>query len=169
MRQWRDLWLAEGFATYLELLWGHRDDPAGFDAAMADLYRYIVDEGVGPTVVSRPEDIFADNTYYRGALTSRCARRWATMFFRILRRFHARFAGNNASSAFIATAVAVSGRPAVRRCCAPGALRPGDPPLAGVAAADAAAGPVAAPRLEHRRPALSRRPGRRLARPRSRG
>ncbi|MFO1074112.1 MAG: M1 family metallopeptidase [Geminicoccaceae bacterium] len=150
VRQWRDLWLAEGFATYLELLWGHRDDPAGFDAAMADLYRYIVDEGVGPAVVSRPEDIFADNTYYRGALTLYALRQEVgdTVFFRILRRFHARFAGGNASSAdFIATAVAVSGRPAVRPLLRAWLYDQAIPPLAGVAAADAAAGPVAAPRL----------------------
>ena len=71
-----------------------------------------------------------------------------TVFFRILRRFHARFAGGNASSAdFIATAVAVSGRPAVRPLLRAWLYDQAIPPLAGVAAADAAAGPVAAPRL----------------------
>ena len=35
--EWRDLWLAEGFATYLELLWDHRYDARGFDDAMVAL------------------------------------------------------------------------------------------------------------------------------------
>lgn len=115
--EWRDLWLAEGHATYFELLWEHRYDNAGFEAAMADLYAYVVREGVGPAVISRPEDLFADNTYYRGALTLYALRQTVgdAVFFRTLRAFHERYRGGNATSAdFIATAVRVSGRPAVR-------------------------------------------------------
>ena len=55
--------------TYVEILWPNRASPAAFDAAMRDLYASVVKKQVGPAVVSRPEDIFADNTYERGALT----------------------------------------------------------------------------------------------------
>jgi aminopeptidase N len=51
---WRDLWLAEGFATYLELLWTYRADRPGLDAAMQALRARIVADGIGPAVVSRP-------------------------------------------------------------------------------------------------------------------
>ena len=39
--RWADQWLAEGFATYMEVLWRHRDDPIGFDAAMRELHAYV--------------------------------------------------------------------------------------------------------------------------------
>ena len=67
--QWRDLWLAEGFATYFELLWQHRGDRPGLEAGIRGPARLRGREGVGPAVVSRPQDLFAFNTYYRGALT----------------------------------------------------------------------------------------------------
>ena len=40
--QWRDLWLAEGFATYFEFLWQHRGDRPGLEAALAGLHDFIV-------------------------------------------------------------------------------------------------------------------------------
>ena len=67
--QWRDLWLAEGFATYVEFLWEHRNSRPGLEGAMAALHDEVTRKKVGPPVVSRPQDIFADNTYLRGALT----------------------------------------------------------------------------------------------------
>ena len=147
--QWRDLWLAEGFATYLELLWQYRYDAAAFDAAMAHNYRGIVADGIGPAVVSRPEDLFADNTYLRGSLTLYALRQEVgdTVFFRTLRTFHERYRGGNATSAdFIATAVAVSGRPKVRPLLRAWLYDEAVPALDGVAAA-MATGPMAAPKL----------------------
>lgn len=115
--RWRDLWLAEGFATYLELLWDNRFDGPGFDLAMRRLHAYVVANEVGPAVVSRPEDIFADNTYYRGALVLYALRESVgdPAFFRTLRAWHDAYRGGNATTAqFVDLAARVTGRPAVR-------------------------------------------------------
>ena len=61
--RWEDLWLAEGTATYFEVLWPNRDDPAAFDAAMLAIYDYVVANGIGPAVVEAPEEMFTDRTY----------------------------------------------------------------------------------------------------------
>jgi aminopeptidase N len=68
VERWADLWLAEGFATYIEILWPNRNDPEGFAKSMAALYAYVKKNNVGPAVVDKPEDMFTARTYYRGAL-----------------------------------------------------------------------------------------------------
>jgi aminopeptidase N len=115
--EWRDLWLAEGFATYFEFLWIDKGDAAGFESDMRDLYDYIVEHKIGPAVVSRPEDLFAANTYFRGALTLHALRLDVgdEIFFDILKTFYRTYNGGNATSAdFIDVAVAVSGQRSVR-------------------------------------------------------
>jgi aminopeptidase N len=136
--EWRDLWLAEGFATYFEFLWEYRGDRPGFNAALRQLYRDTRRDGVGPAVVDRPEDIFAPNTYDRGALTLHALRLRVgdQTFFRILRAFHARYAGRNATSAdFIATAVRESGDAGVRGLLRAWLYEQPVPPLSGTEAA----------------------------------
>ena len=39
--KWEDLWIAEGAATYFEMLWPNRNDLAAFDPAMRDLYDFV--------------------------------------------------------------------------------------------------------------------------------
>jgi aminopeptidase N len=151
VERWRDLWLAEGFATYFEYLWRYRRDPAGFDALMGRMYDYIVSEGVGPAVVSRPEDIFADTTYYRGALTLYALRQTVgdKLYFRTLRTYYARHRNGNASSQdFIDVAVDVTGRPGVRNLLNDWLYDEKIPPLPGrEGRAVAAKGKVEAPEL----------------------
>ena len=116
--EWRDLWLAEGFATYLELMWQYRADRPGLEAEFADLYAYVVENEVGPAVVSRPQDLFADNTYYRGALTLHALRLHVgdRDFFRTLRAFYRTYRDKNATSAdFIDVADGQTDRGGVRR------------------------------------------------------
>jgi aminopeptidase N len=115
--EWRDLWLAEGFATYFEVLWPNRDDPAGFDAEMQGLYDYAVAEALGPAVVDSGEEIFSDRTYVRGALTLYALRNTVGQdaFTRIVKRWVQKYRYANATSQdFIDTAVSVSGREDVR-------------------------------------------------------
>jgi aminopeptidase N len=111
VKKWADLWIAEGAATYFEILWPNRDDPAAFDAAMQENYDYVVANHLGPAVVDDPADLFSDRVYLRGAAALYALRQKVgdPTFFMILRRFVFEYRGRNASSAdFIRTAVAVS-------------------------------------------------------------
>lgn len=114
---WRDLWLAEGFATYVEVLWPHRNDAAGFDAAMAALYRSAKASKLKGAVVDAPEDIFSDRTYVRGALALYALRQTVgdDTFFKILRSWTNWFRNSSVTSQdFIETAVFVAGDPSLR-------------------------------------------------------
>jgi aminopeptidase N len=117
VQRWADLWIAEGAATYFEVLWPNRDDRAAFDAAMLAMYGEAVADGVGPAVVDAPDQMFTDRTYVRGALTLYALQLEVgnRTFFRILRRFLQEFRGGNANSQhFIRTAVRESGDGSVR-------------------------------------------------------
>lgn len=113
---WRDRWLAEGFATYFEYLWRYRGDQVGFDRAMGSLHAFVVQEGVGPAVVSRPQDLLARNTYYRGALTPEALRLTVgdPKFKRILRAWYRSYRNKNATSQDFIDLAAGIGGPSVR-------------------------------------------------------
>ena len=51
--KWEDLWIAEGAATYFEVLWPNRDDPAAFDAEMLAIYDFVAAEESDPRSSSR--------------------------------------------------------------------------------------------------------------------
>lgn len=117
VKKWEDLWLAEGTATYFEVLWTHREDPAAFDAAMLDIYDYVADQEIGPAVVEKPEEMFTDRTYYRGAAALYALRQKVgdRIFFTILRHFAQDNRGGNVTSEdFIRTAARFSGDGSVR-------------------------------------------------------
>ncbi|BBE71398.1 M1 family metallopeptidase [Oharaeibacter diazotrophicus] len=117
VQEWRDLWLAEGFATYIETLWPNRNDPAAFDAAMAGLYDYAKQKALGPAVVDGPEEIFSNRTYVRGGLTLYALRQKVgdKVFFQILKSWASWFRGQAVDTQdFIDTAVLVSGDQSVR-------------------------------------------------------
>jgi aminopeptidase N len=119
IKRWEDLWLAEGPATYFEVLWPNRNDPEGFEEEMLDIHAYNVEAPVGPAVVDSPEEMFSPpfQVYYRGAIVLYALRLKVgdATFFRILRRFLDDNRNGNVTTAdFIDTAVRVSGDGSVR-------------------------------------------------------
>jgi aminopeptidase N len=110
--KWADLWLAEGFATYFEVLWPNRRSPKAFDDEMLAIYDYVVQQQLGPAVVDRPEDIFSDRTYLRGAMALYALKRQVgdEKFYAALTFFVAKYRGRNATSAdFIQLASSITG------------------------------------------------------------
>jgi aminopeptidase N len=135
---WRDLWIAEGFATYFETLYPHRNEPEKFDVAMLGLYDYLVAYKVGPAVVSRPEDTFGDSTYYRGSVTLFALRQHVgePVFWEIVRAFYERYKFKTVTSAdFIDVAVEVSHDRSVEKLLNAWLFEEPVPPLPGFAAA----------------------------------
>lgn len=68
IRNWNDMWLAEGFATYAELLWRFRNDPAAYHRYMRSIYESLQSNNTGPAVIDSPGDLFSARTYRRGVM-----------------------------------------------------------------------------------------------------
>lgn len=112
---WADIWLNEGFATYLEVLWSTRGDES-VEPIMGEMERVVLqraaqeDEPLG-----RPEPrlMFGANTYLKGAWVLHMLRHEIgdEAFVTTLQHYYERFAGGNAHTAdFRAVAEEVSGR-----------------------------------------------------------
>ena len=111
MEKWKDLWIAEGSATYFEILWPNRNDPAAFKAAMEKNYDSVVTKHLGAPVVDTPEEMFGDPVYVTGAaaLYALQLKVGDRAFFRILKTFLDFYHGRNAGTEdFINVAVFVS-------------------------------------------------------------
>jgi aminopeptidase N len=120
---WHDLWLKEGFATYLSWLWlEHSQDGAAFEQRIQEAYDDLVMSQygvffypVGEVRAVMRSELYGAATYFRGALTLHALRLEVgdEAFFEILRVFYARYAGDGKTAAtddFIAVAQEVSDR-----------------------------------------------------------
>lgn len=110
---WQDIWLNEGFAFYLPMMWAESLDVLDTDAMALSQWRMLDIYGsVGPATVT-PEELFGNSVYVRGGLTLHALRRTVgdDLFRTILREYYRRHAGGNATTAdFIAVANDVSGQ-----------------------------------------------------------
>lgn len=114
---WRDIWLNEGFATYLSALWvGYAEGQAQFEGTMRFWYDLLHDEEFQAYAVPigdpGPENLFNRAVYWRGAWTLHALRLKVgdPAFFDILRTYYNRHAYSTATTAdFIAIAEEISG------------------------------------------------------------
>jgi aminopeptidase N len=114
LRQWPDIWLHEGFATWSEWIWTERhggqtaqqrfDELAG-EAGDSDLWN------PPPGDPGSPADLFSRSVYDRGAMTLQALRKQIgdPAFFTVMRRWYAEHKyGNVSTPEFVALAQRVS-------------------------------------------------------------
>ncbi len=113
VEEWRDIWLAEGFATYAEWLWQeHTGGQAARDAVIRSAYAQF-DPQLPPPGTPPPDNLFNQSVYVRGGLTLHALRVRVgdDDFFDILRAYSQRFRyGNATTSDFVALAEQVAGQ-----------------------------------------------------------
>ena len=113
---WREIWLNEGFATYLHLMFEAEHFEADFNEFMGRLHAHLSTEGTGPPKGIELQDLFGFSVYYRGAATLHALRLHAgdETFFEILRDHYDRSAGGTTNTAeFLALVDEMAGPDAV--------------------------------------------------------
>ncbi len=92
---WSEIWLNEGFATYLHLMFEAEHYGTDFNAAMEQLPAQLPSFAPVPPKGISIEELFGPSVYWRGAATLHALRLHAgdDAFFEILRAHHDRSAG----------------------------------------------------------------------------
>ena len=116
LKQWQDIWLNEGWATYAEWVWAEHEGFFTPQDAFDSLYNDIpADDPFWQFVVGQPpqDDLFGDPVYIRGGMTLQVLRNRVgdDDFFQIARQWvEERGGGTGTTAQFIALAERVSGQ-----------------------------------------------------------
>ncbi|MBV2353386.1 M1 family metallopeptidase [Streptomyces sp. J2-1] len=116
VRQWKDIWLNEGFATYAQLLWReHKGTQSAHDAFVEEYNDIPADDDFWQIKVADPQrdTMFSGAVYDRGAMTLQVLRDRIgdKAFFRLLPAWTAQNRYGNAKTAdFVALAEKISGQ-----------------------------------------------------------
>lgn len=114
IESWGETWWKEGLATYMEVLWLSRDDPAERERLMGEIATDVAERGQDYPLDQPPrERILSFDTYYRGAMFMDALHQEVgdEAFFSGLRAFLARNGGGTASEeALLAAMEEAAGR-----------------------------------------------------------
>ena len=116
LEDWSDIWLTEGFATYLHLMFEAEHYGGDFDATMQRLHTQLPFVAAVPPKRIAAEELFDASVYLRGAMTLHALRQHAgdDAFFAILRAHYERSAhGTTSTAEFLALVDELAGAEAV--------------------------------------------------------